>query len=151
ALWEALTSGDIQIIATDHAPHTLKEKHRSIIEEIPPGIPGLETCLPLLLTKVNQGYFTLTDIVRLMAKNPAKIFNIQNKGELKEGFDADIVLIDLKKKHQIEPEKFFSKARYSPFAQYRCQGSVNMTINRGEVVYENGEIVRNKGTGKVLR
>ncbi|WP_455367910.1 dihydroorotase [[Eubacterium] cellulosolvens] len=151
AVWNALTSGDIQIIATDHAPHTLEEKHRSPVEKIPPGIPGLETCLPLLLTKVNQGDITLTDIIRLLAKNPAKIFNIQNKGQLKEGFDADIVLIDLKKKHQIKPENFFSKARYSPFAQYHCEGSVNMTINRGEIVYKNGEIVINKGAGKVLR
>ncbi|WP_455367884.1 dihydroorotase [[Eubacterium] cellulosolvens] len=151
ALWGALNSGDIQIIATDHAPHTLEEKNRSIAEEIPPGIPGLETCLPLLLTKANQGYIALKDIVRLLAENPAKIFNIQNKGHLKEGFDADIVLIDLKKKHQIEPEKFFSKARYSPFAQYHCKGNVTMTINRGEIVYEHGEIIRNKGKGKVLR
>jgi len=135
---------DIDIIGTDHAPHVLKEKERNVWEA-PPGIPNLETTLSLLLTKVNENKMSFEDIKRLLCENPAKIFNLKNKGHIKEGMDADFVIIDMKKEDKINPENFKTRAKYSPFEGFKVKGMPTMTIVRGNVVMENNEIFENKG------
>lgn len=134
----------IDVIGTDHAPHTLKEK-RENVWNAPPGIPGLETILPLLLTKVNQGKISLETVKRLLCENPAKIFNMQHKGFILEGMDADLVVVDLKKESVIDPDSFKSKAKYTPFECFKVCGIPVMTIVRGRKVMENGEILQNHG------
>lgn len=135
---------NIDIIGTDHAPHTLEEKKKDVWTA-PPGIPGLETILPIMLTHLNQGKIFLGDIKRLLCENPAKIFNIPHKGFIMEGMDADLVVVDLKKESIIDPHKFHSKAKYSPFEGLRVQGMPIMTMVRGQKVMENNHILKNKG------
>lgn len=132
------------IIGTDHAPHTLKEKEKDIWEA-PPGIPNLETTLPLLLTQFNRRNITITQIKRLLCENPARIFNLKNKGFIREGRDADLVVVDLKKEGVIDPHKFHSKAKYSPFEGFKLKGMPVMTLVRGNVVMDNGEILKHHG------
>lgn len=132
------------LIGTDHAPHTISEKEKNVWKA-PPGIPGLETALPLLLTEINRGNFSFNELLRLLCETPAKIFNLSNKGFIKQGMDADFVVVDMKKGCIINPEKFHSKAHYSPFEGFKVKGLPIMTILRGSVVMDNGEIFKNNG------
>lgn len=134
----------ISVIGTDHAPHVMKEKERNVWEA-PPGIPNLETTLPLLLTQVNENKITFSDIKRLLCENPAKIFNLKNKGKIAEGMDADFVIVDMNKEGKINPENFKTKAKYSPFEGFKVKGIPVMTIVRGNIVCENGEVFKNRG------
>jgi len=145
-----MATGTATIVATDHAPHTIREKQRSPLRS-PPGIPGLETAMPVMLTMVNKRTLSLRRFVSLVSTNPAKVFGLSSKGRLENGADGDVVLIDMKKKGKIDPEKFFSKAHYSPFQGWKTQGSVHTTIVNGSVVYREGEIIAKPGVGKVLR
>ena len=149
-LFRAMKMGIPTIMATDHAPHTIKEKARPP-RESSPGIPGLETALPLMLTMVNKGKLSLGRLVSLLSTNPAKVFDLRSKGRLENGADGDLVLIDLKKRGVIDPTKFFSKAHYSPFDGWKTQGAVHTTIVNGLIVYREGEIIGRPGGGKVLK
>jgi dihydroorotase len=104
-----------------------------------------------MLTMVNKRTLSLRRLVSLLSTNPAKVFGLSSKGRLENGADGDVVLIDMKKKGKIDPEKFFSKAHYSPFEGWKTQGSVHVTIVNGSVVYREGEIMGKPGSGKVLR
>ena len=150
SLFRAMATGTATIIATDHAPHTIREKRHSPLRS-PPGIPGLETAMPVMLTMVNKRKLSLRRLVSLLSTNPAKVFGLSSKGRLVNGADGDVALIDMKKKGKIDPERFFSKAHYSPFQGWRTQGSVHTTIVNGSVVYREGEITGKPGSGKVLR
>ncbi len=144
-----MATGATSIIATDHAPHTIEEKQRAPLRS-PPGIPGLETAVPLLLTLINKRKLSLRRLVSLLSINPAKIFGLTLKGRLENGADGDLVLIDMKKRGKIDPEKFFSKAHYSPFEGWKTQGAVHTTIVNGSVVYREGEIMEKPGSGRLL-
>jgi len=141
ALWNAVNSGRVNSIGTDHAPHTVEEKES---DEPPAGVPGIETMLPLLLNAVNEGKLKLEKIVELCCENPAKIFGIKNKGVIKEGFDADLAIVDLNKGWVVENEKLFTKCGWSPFNGKGLKGFVDSTIVEGIVKFENGKIVSNK-------
>lgn len=134
----------VDIIGTDHAPHTILEKEENIWNA-PPGIPGLETVLPLILTEVNRSNISFEDVRRLLCENPAEIFNLKNKGFIREGMDADFVVVDMKKEDIINPEHFHSKAHYSPFEGYKVQGLPVMTILGGKVVMNEGEVIDTQG------
>jgi len=149
-LFREMVNGNATIIATDHAPHTIKEK-RLRAQKSPPGIPGLETAMPLMLTMVNKGKLSLGRLVSLLSTNPAKLFGLSSKGRLREGADGDLILVDIKKKGKIDLDKFFSKAHYSPFEGWKTQGAVHTTIVNGSIVYSSGKIIGKPGSGKVLR
>ena len=149
-LFRDMATGNATIIATDHAPHTIKEKRRPPPES-PPGIPGLETAMPLMLTMVNKGRLSLRRLVSLLSTKPAKLFRLDSKGRLEKGADGDVVLVDMKKRGKIDPDKFFSKAHYSPFEGWKTQGDIHITIVNGLIVYRNEEILGKPGCGKVLR
>ena len=148
-LYRAMATGEVTILATDHAPHTIEEKKQDPSRS-PPGIPGLETALPLMLTLVNRGRLSLRRLVDLFSANPARVFGLRSKGVIETGADADIVLIDMKARGKIDPGKFFSKAHYSPFENWKTQGMVHTTIVNGNIVYHDGEIVGAPGNGNVL-
>ena len=150
-LWNELKSGTIDAIASDHAPHLLEEKFSDEIWKVKPGVPGLETTLPLMLTQVNKGLISIQELVRLMAENPAKIFGLKRKGELKEGFSADITVVDLNKEKIIDSSKFYSKAKYSPFDGWRVKGVPVKTFVNGVLVMDHGEIVAEAGVGEIIR
>jgi dihydroorotase len=150
SLFRAMARGIPTTMATDHAPHTIKEKSRPPGKSSP-GIPGLETALPLLLTLVNKGKLSLGRLVSLLSTNPAKVFDLRSKGIIEKGADGDLVLVDLKKRGRIDPGKFFSKAHYSPFEGWKTQGAVHATIVNGAVVYREEQIVAKPGNGRILR
>ena len=138
-LWKGLFDGTINCIATDHAPHTIQEKNKPY-GIAPSGMPGVETSLPLMLNQVNKGKITLQDIIKWMCENPAKIYQIKNKGFIKEGFDADIALLDLNKIKTIRAKNMQSKCGWSAFEELEVKGWPIMTIVNGNIVYENGSI-----------
>ena len=142
--------GLASVIASDHAPHTLTEKDQSAGKS-PPGVPGLETTLPLMLTMVNRQQLSLSLLVKLLSENPARVFGLKSKGQLRKGADGDLVLIDLKKNSRIDSSKFFSKAKFSPFDGFKTQGAVHTTFVGGKIVYREGEIVARQGSGSVLK
>lgn len=150
SLLNSTIQGLASVIASDHAPHTIKEKDQSASKS-PPGVPGLETTLPLMLTLVNRQQMSLSFLVRLLCENPARIFGLKSKAKIRKGADGDLVLIDLKKKSEIDSSKFFSKAKFSPFDGFKTQGAVHSTIVGGRVVYREEEIVASEGAGSVLR
>ncbi len=148
-LFEAVRSRIADIVASDHAPHSIQEKTRANWWEIPPGIPGLETTAPLLLTEVAEGTISLKRVVEALAESPARIFGI-NRGELREGGVADIILVDMKRRFKIDSSRFFSKAKYSPFDGRRVTGKVIKTFVAGKVVYDEGRIVGEPGMGSII-
>jgi len=149
SLLNSTLTGLASVIASDHAPHTIKEKEQSASSS-PPGVPGLETTLPLMLTLVNRQEMNLSLLVKLLCENPARIFGLKSKAKLRRGADGDVVLVDLKKKSRIDSANFFSKAKFSPFDGFKTRGAVHSTIVGGRVVYMEGELIARKGSGSVL-
>jgi len=137
ALWSGINNGSVDVIATDHAPHLKEEKEKA---NYPFGVPGVETMLPLLLDAFNRNMITIPKIMQLCCENPAKIFRIKNKGLLKEGYDADLVIADLDKRQAVRNEDMLTKCRWSPFEGKILKGWPMTTIVNGNVVYDNGEI-----------
>jgi dihydroorotase len=150
ALLTATRSGSSDVLASDHAPHAIKEKQRKPANS-PPGIPGLETTLPLMLTLVSKRILNISRLVSLLADNPARIFHLGSKAKLRRGYDGDVTLVDLKKKTRIDSAKFLSKAKYSPFDGFKTTGGVVSTIVGGKLVYHQGELVGKEGCGSILR
>lgn len=135
ALIEGLLDGTIDIIATDHAPHSETEKRQGM-EKAPFGIVGLETAFPLLYTNfVAKGVFSLKQLVDFFTKKPAEIFNLPY-GRLEVGNVADLVLIDLDQENTIDPATFVSKGKNTPFTNWTCKGWPQATIVSGEIVWE---------------
>lgn len=149
-LWKLFTNSEVDILASDHAPHTLEEKTQQNAFHAASGIPGLETSLPLMLTQVLRGKLSLPRLVEAASSRPAKIFHLAKKGALEEGFDADIVLIDPKGRSVVDPKRFMSKAKYTPFKGFRCTGTVAYTFVNGILVAEKGKIV-GPPIGKITR
>ncbi|WP_044642515.1 dihydroorotase [Risungbinella massiliensis] len=134
ALIEGLKDGTIDIIATDHAPHTAEEKAMSM-EEAPFGIVGLETAFPLLYTHlVETGELTLYELVDKMTRKPAELFGL-SYGTLEEGQVADIVVLDLDKEQEIDPDTFVSKGKNTPFGGWKVKGWPIMTFYRGLITW----------------
>ena len=138
ALIAGILDGTIDIIATDHAPHTMEEKVRGI-EKSSFGIVGSETAFAQLYTKfVKTDIFSLEMLVKLMSENVAKIFNLPY-GKLEENSFADIVVIDLEKEMTINPEEFLSKGKNTPYANEKVSGIPVLTISSGKVAYVDKE------------
>jgi len=137
ALWSGINNGKIDTIATDHAPHTKEEKYEI---NYPFGVPGCETMLPLLLNALNEKKLTLKKIIQLCCENPAKIFKIKNKGFIKQGFDADLAIIDLNLEKEVKNNELFTKCKWSPFDGWKLKGWPIATIVNGNIVYNNGKI-----------
>jgi len=151
SLQSDLKDGVIDIIASDHAPHGINDKQKAKIWQVAPGIAGLETLLPLMLTQVNKGLLSLQKLVQMTSERPAKIFGIKDKGELKEGCSADFVVVDLKNEWKIDSSRFFSKAKFSPFDGWKVKGKPVKTFVNGHLVMDNGEITASPGQGQILR
>ncbi len=135
ALWKAISSGLVDTIATDHAPHLKEEKMANETY----GFPGLETALPLLLNAVNEGRLTLQKVIELTSRNPAKIFGIKSKGELKEGYDADLTIIDMELEKEIKAVDLATKCAWSPFEGKVLKGHPIATFVGGTPAYSEGK------------
>lgn len=154
ALWDGLSKGVIDIITTDHAPGTKEEKEIGWkdIWAAQIGIPGVETLLPLMLSEgVAKGRLTLEKIVAAICTRPAQIFGLYpHKGVIREGSDADLVLVDLKKEVTITGENMHHKVGWTPYEGMKVKGVPTMTISRGVVIVDDGKIVKKPGRGQFL-
>lgn len=143
ALWANLGVADC--IATDHAPHTLEEKQSA---NPPMGVPGLETMLPLLLTAVHEGRLRFEDVARLCCEGPAKTYGVAHKGRIAPGFDADLTLVDPNAEWVIGERPLFSKCGWTPFAGWRVRGMVKRVFVRGQLAFDDGCILLQRGVGR---
>ncbi|MCK6499881.1 MAG: amidohydrolase family protein, partial [Nitrospira sp.] len=134
AIKDGLRDGTIDVIATDHAPHASQEKQQQFTEA-PFGIVGLETALPLTLALVEEGVLSLEGAVEKLATAPAKAFSLP-AGTLAVGAPADVAIVDPKTQWEVDPARFRSKSRNTPFAGWKVKGQVTTTIVGGRVVFD---------------
>ncbi len=134
AIKEGLRDGTIDVIATDHAPHAMQEKQQEFAAA-PNGIVGLETAWPLTLTLVEEGLLSLEAAVAKLTTEPARAFSLK-KGTLAPGADADVAIADLQESWEVDPARFRSKSRNTPFAGWKVKGRVTTTLVGGRIVYE---------------
>ena len=141
-LWKGMLDGTIECIATDHAPHTLEEK-KLPYGKAPAGMPGVQTSLPLMLNEVSNQRITIEQVVKWMCENPAKVYNIKNKGFLKTGYDADITIVDMNLEKIISASEMESKCGWTVFDGKKIKGAPIITIVNGNIVYKDGKIIDN--------
>lgn len=137
ALWDGLLDGTIQVIATDHAPHTLEEKAQPYPQS-PSGLPAVENSMALMLNQVNQGRCSLQQVVSWMCEAPAKVWSIRNKGQIATGYDADLVLVDMNRQQEIRNEDQVTKSGWTPWHGVTLQGWPVRTMVAGKTVYNDG-------------
>lgn len=148
AIFNAVLDDRIDIIATDHAPHTIEEKSQTYLQA-PSGGPLVQHALLAMLEFYHQGKISLEKIVEKMAHNPAICFRIDKRGYIREGYWADLVLIDLNKRETVTRQNILYKCGWSPFEGYRFKSSVTHTLVSGELVWENQKF--KQATGKRLQ
>ena len=154
ALWDGLSSGVVDIIASDHAPYTKEEKDlgRDDIWKAGPGNPGVETMVPLLLTKVNEGRLSIARFAEAMSTRVARLFGIYpKKGSLQVGSDADFTIVDMRKESVIEAGKLYTKSRaLTLYDGWKVKGLPIMSVVRGAVVMQEGKVVGEEGYGRFV-
>ena len=138
ALWEALNNDKIDVIATDHAPHTIEEKSKKYLE-CPSGGPLIQHGLVSMIQHYFNNKITLEKIVTKMCHNPADLFQIKNRGYIRKGYFADLVLIDLNKSWKVEKNNILYKCNWSPFENYVFDSKVTHTFINGKLAYNNGK------------
>ncbi len=153
ALWKAISSGDIDTVATDHCPFKLEEKEwgRNDFTKIPNGCSGIENMYPYMLSAANNGKITFEKAVELCSTNPAKIFGCKDKGSISIGKDADIVIYDPDKNFTIKNELMHSECDHTIWEGVKLNGYPIMTYSKGNLVYKDGEFVGAKGAGKFVK
>ena len=143
-LWKRLQDGTINCIATDHAPHTLEDKAKGF-PSAPSGMPGVETSLPVMLTHAAKGECTIEQVVQWMSSNVAECYQMVGKGRLEEGYDGDIVLVDMKKEQLVEDKNTWSNVGWNPFAGHTLVGWPVFTVVAGTPVFERNDDTGPKG------
>lgn len=143
SLWKCI--GDDTIIASDHAPHLISHKREGA-----PGFPGVGTLLPLMLQAVHEGKISMGRLARICSQNPAAAFNLRRKGSLCVGRDADIVLVDMKKRWRITAENRLSKCGWTPYEGMEVFGKIEKVLLRGKIAYDGENVVAKKGFGKEI-
>ncbi|MCG0278044.1 MAG: dihydropyrimidinase [Thermanaeromonas sp.] len=152
-LWEVLSEGYFQVVATDHCSYTPEQKlSGTAFWDTPAGVPGTETLLPLLYSYgVREGWLSLPQLVQVLSTNPARLFGLYpRKGELNPGSDADIVIFDPRKEIKLSAEALHSAARYTPFEGYTLKGYPEATFLRGQLVYYQGRFLGRPGQGRFI-
>lgn len=147
-LWNALLDDRLDVIATDHAPHTIQEKNNSYLSA-PSGGPLVQHALLSMLQKAEEGKISIERIVDKMAHAPATLFRIENRGYIREGYFADIVVVDTKSNYAVTKENIIYKCGWSPFEGVQFSNSIDSTYVNGLKVYDNGSIIE-AGNGSRL-
>lgn len=152
-LWAALRDGTIDLIATDHAPHTRDEKELGRTDgwKAHTGTPSAQFYVPLLLDAAAEGRLSLERVVEVTSTAPARIFGLRDKGRLEVGADADIAIVDLAKSFEITDDIVLSKIGWTPYAGRHVRGVIDTTLVRGQIVYEGGQVVGQPGWGRQAR
>ncbi len=142
-LWEGILNGTVDVLGSDHAPHTREEKDKGYPHS-PSGMPGVQTIIPLMLHHVNNGRLSLTRLMELMAERPAELWNL-NKGKIAVGKDADFTVVDMNAEFVIKNEDQATKSGWTPFDGMKIKGMPTHTIVHGVVVMKDGAIVGRAG------
>jgi dihydroorotase len=148
AVWQGLLDGTLEVIATDHAPHTLEEK-RQPYPKSPSGLPAVENSLALMLNQVSLGLCSLRQVVSWMCEAPARVWNLHQKGAIREGWDADLVLVDLHRTAVVRNADQLTKCGWTPWDGVSLTGWPVRTFVHGRTVYCDGRVVA-EGTGREL-
>lgn len=139
ALRDAVNSGRVDIVATDHAPHTLDEKRKPYIEA-PSGGPLVQHSLPIMLEMAKEGVFTVEKVVETMCHRPAELFKVEKRGYLREGYFADIVIVNTESEWHVSQSNILYKCGWSPFEGDTLHAKVTHTFVNGELAYHNGVV-----------
>ena len=148
-LFEGLLNNKIDVIATDHAPHTIEEKNNPYFKA-PSGGPLVQHSLVAMLEFYHRGKLTLEKLVEKMCHAPAELFRIDRRGFIRKGYYADLVLIDLNKPFNVNSSNILYKCKWSPFEGYTFRSSVNKTFVNGNLVYDNGKVNKQKKGSRLL-
>jgi dihydroorotase len=148
ALWDAVRNGSIDVLASDHAPHTRDEKAADV-KTAPSGVPGVETMVPLMLKEVSDGRLSLQRFIDMTTANPARIFGISGKGRLEEGYDADIVLVDMGARRPIHGYELHSKAGWTPYEGFDAIFP-RAVLQHGELLLDGKELYARRGRGRFV-
>ena len=148
-LWKALLDDRIDVIATDHAPHTWEEK-QNVYTKAPSGGPLVQHTLVLMIENFKNGKITLEKIVEKMCHNPAILFQIEKRGFIREGYKADVVLVDLNDNSTVTKENILYKCGWSPFEGSVFHSKITHTFVNGNLVYENGKVADEKFGERLL-
>lgn len=154
ALWSGLADGSIHTVGSDHAPWRRADKLDAshTLEKLRPGVPELDTMLPMLISEGTRRGLSLERLVALTAENPARLFGLYpRKGTIAVGCDADLVLWDLRRERSVRADAMHSRADYTPYEGTSVTGWPVLTLRRGQVVFEDGRVVGVPGSGQVLR
>jgi dihydroorotase len=149
ALWDAVRDGRVDVLGSDHAPHTREEKARPYPGS-PSGMPGVQTLLPLMLNHVHEGRLSLERLVDLTAHGPARVFGLPDKGQLEVGRDADLVLVDLQREHVITASAQRTRCGWTPFDGMKVVGFPVATLLRGRFVMREG-VLQGEPGGRPVR
>jgi len=149
AIFEAVLDGRIDVIATDHAPHTIEEKSKPYLQA-PSGGPLVQHSLLAMLEFYHKNEISIEKIVEKMAHNPAICFNVEKRGFIREGYWADLVLVDFKAHSLVSKDNIISKCGWSPFEGHEFSSAISHTIVSGNLVYENGKFIES-GSGRRLK
>ena len=149
-LWEGINDGTIDIVSTDHSPHTREEKEIGWIDgwKAHTGLPSTQFYLSMVMTAALEGKLSLERAVEICSTEPANIFGLKGKGQILPGFDADLVLVDLKREFEVEEKDVLSLVGWSPWAGRKFKGKPERTLVRGNTVYVNGKVVGERGCGR---
>ncbi len=151
ALWQGLLDGTIDMIGSDHAPQDIERKFEKNVWKSAPGAPALDYWVPLMLDRVAAGELSLARFVEAACEKPAQVFGVYpRKGSLQVGADADLAVVDMNKTAKLDPQKFMSKAKYSPFEGWTLRGIPVMTFVSSIQVAKDGEIVGEAGLGDFI-
>lgn len=138
-LWQALNDGTVDVIGSDHAPHTKEEKQKAYPQS-PSGMPGVQTILPVMLSHVDQGRISLENVVKFLCEAPAKLYSLNDRGRLEVGKKADLILLDRRKEVTIQDDQMASRSNWTPFKGLRYRGSLEHVFLAAEEVSRNGKI-----------
>ncbi len=149
AVWKGILENNIDIIATDHAPHTIEEKEGSYLKA-PSGGPLVQHALPAMLQMVKQGRITLERAIEKMCHAPAVCFSMEKRGFIRKGYHADLVMVDLNDPWTVEKSNILYKCGWSPFEGTTFDAKVNATWVNGTLVYKNGSVIENRAAQQII-
>ncbi|MEM3503625.1 MAG: dihydroorotase family protein [Nitrososphaeria archaeon] len=141
-------NGVIDIVGTDHAPHTIEEK---LCDKPAPGFPGLETAVPVLFTLAKKGFIPFSKLIENLTSNPAKIFNLKGYGRIDKDSISNLTFLKFVPEYEIDYTKFYSKAKFTPFKGFKAEVTIARTIVRGETVYEKESGVIDERRGRIIK
>lgn len=152
-LWKAIIDGTVDVIGSDHCGYSPKQKLGKGFDKVPPGLPGVETLLPVIYSEgVEKGRITIERLVSLLCANPAKIFGLYpEKGCILPGSDADLTILDPDKEWEINKETLTTDAKYSPFEGMTLRGAVEKTISKGKIIYDGNSLKGTPGRGEFIK